>query len=179
MILVNVNGNLQELMLAGALLAGPSGNSSRVNPSSEFMRNASVRGTSSTGSSVTFFPGDFEETSDHEKQMRDLETTLTTCTDSDQAPTPEVLALARVVLSDALGMNLRPTRVNVSIDGGAIVQFVQGRRYADIELLNTGEVMGVITQPGLQPNVWTIDIQDPQWSTESLESIHSALYNAP
>lgn len=79
--------------------------------------------------------------------------------DGDDAEAPNAMAVnrARRVLDRLFAFNLKPSRVVASADGGVGLLFSgKERRYADIECLNTGEMLAVTSDRVSEPQVWTI-----------------------
>lgn len=50
-----------------------------------------------------------------------------------------------------------PAKIVASAEGGVAVCFVEGDKYADIECLNSGEILGVISNRRDRPTVWEIE----------------------
>jgi len=74
-----------------------------------------------------------------------------------EGPSPVAIELANSVLSVLKSKGVPPTKVVASGEGGVGICFVSGEKYADIECLNTGEILGVTTNRRDRPNVWSID----------------------
>lgn len=73
------------------------------------------------------------------------------------APPSEIARLqAKIILGYLQDQNLEPSRVIASAEGGVVLCFIHGDRYADIECLNSGEVLGVISNRRDRPNVWDV-----------------------
>ena len=51
---------------------------------------------------------------------------------------------------------LVPTRIVPSAEGGIAVCFVHGDRYADLECLNSGEILAVTYRGVAEPLVWEV-----------------------
>jgi hypothetical protein len=67
--------------------------------------------------------------------------------------------LAREIAQDILlvATNIvMPSRVAASAQGGVGICFYNGNKYADIECLNTGEVLAAISDRSGRPEVWQI-----------------------
>jgi hypothetical protein len=82
--------------------------------------------------------------------------------DSYDAPKPNLAAResARHVLEILNGHNRLPTAVVPSAEGGVGFAFSgKANRYADIECLNSGEMLAVISDRVSEPEVWTIGIE--------------------
>jgi hypothetical protein len=72
-------------------------------------------------------------------------------------PSSLVLALARAILRQLETEALEPDRVVASAEGGVAICFVHGSKYSDIECLNSGEILGVISNRRDHPFVWEVD----------------------
>lgn len=64
---------------------------------------------------------------------------------------------AWLVLQQLGDDDLIPAKVVASAEGGVAVCFVDGDKYADIECLNSGEILGVISNRRDRPVVWEIE----------------------
>ena len=60
-----------------------------------------------------------------------------------EPPSREALATAGELLGMLIEEDLEPTRVVPSVEGGVVFDFIYAKRYAAIEILNTGEVTEV------------------------------------
>jgi hypothetical protein len=74
---------------------------------------------------------------------------------------------ARQVLLACRGTVL-PTNVVASAQGGIGVCFYRGKKYGDIECLNTGEILATISDGSGRPKVWEVK---PTEKARTLESI--------
>ena len=74
-----------------------------------------------------------------------------------ESPKATALAQARSVLQQFEIENMEPTQVVASVEGGVAICFVSGNKYSDIECLNGGEMLGVISNRKDRPTVWQID----------------------
>lgn len=74
----------------------------------------------------------------------------------DDAPSREALFFANLVIEQLQRDELAPAKIVESVDGGVAICFVAGDKYADIECLNTGEILGVTTNRRDRPSVWEI-----------------------
>jgi hypothetical protein len=79
--------------------------------------------------------------------------------DSYDAPVPEAAAFrqAGAALEILNDLDLRPDRITPSAEGGIAFVFAREERYADLECLNTGEILAVKCDRGGEPEVWTVD----------------------
>jgi hypothetical protein len=77
---------------------------------------------------------------------------------SDAGPPSDfATAWARLVLDQLQSDRLLPTRVVASAEGGIGLCFVDGSKYADIECLNSGTILGVISDKSARPVVWEVE----------------------
>lgn len=74
------------------------------------------------------------------------------------APAPELKAieLARIILNRFHKISAMPDKIVATAEGGAAICFAEGDKYADIECLNGGAVLGVTTDRRGRPDVWEI-----------------------
>jgi len=73
-----------------------------------------------------------------------------------EGPTDVVYKGALEALQQLQEDEVAPSRVVASAEGGIAICFVLGDKYADLEFLNTGEVLGVTTSRHDRPVVWEI-----------------------
>ncbi len=84
-----------------------------------------------------------------------------------QAPNAEARACAAEILILLQGRSLAPSTIVPSSEGGVAICFVDSGTYADIECLNTGEILAVTYQGNDEPHVWDVGRKD--------EAIRSAI----
>jgi hypothetical protein len=72
-------------------------------------------------------------------------------------PSSLTLAFARAILRQLETEALEPDRVVASAEGGVAICFVHGSKYSDIECLNSGEILGVISNRRDHPFAWEVD----------------------
>jgi hypothetical protein len=77
--------------------------------------------------------------------------------DHSEPPAEFAIMWAQVVMQQLQGDSLAPTRVVASAEGGIGICFVDGNRYADIECLNSGAILGVTSNKRARPIVWEIE----------------------
>jgi hypothetical protein len=53
---------------------------------------------------------------------------------------------------------LEPTRVSASVEGGVAISFVKNGKYADVECLNSGEILAVTYEKNGAPDVWQVSL---------------------
>ncbi len=84
-----------------------------------------------------------------------------------EPPNEKARTKAAQILSNLEVAALLPTRLVPSAEGGVGFCFVEADRYADIECLNTGEILAAMYCGQQDPDVWEID--------HSSESIQAAI----
>ena len=72
-------------------------------------------------------------------------------------PNSTALVWGRTVLEVLLNMNFPPTRILPSVEEGVGICFISGKKYADIECFNTGEIVAVTSDGQGNPNVWEVN----------------------
>ena len=72
-------------------------------------------------------------------------------------PASAATTWARLFLQAFRKDELIPTRVVASAEGGVAICFVNGKKYADIECLNTGVILGVTSNSRDRPIVWKVE----------------------
>lgn len=77
--------------------------------------------------------------------------------DGAEPPTLHAVAWAQLVLQQLELDDVLPTRVVASVEGGIGICFVDGNKYADIECLNSGAILGVISNKTDRPCVWEVE----------------------
>ena len=77
--------------------------------------------------------------------------------DGAEKPSDYAIAWASTMLEQLLIDELPPTRVVASAEGGVAICFVNGDKYADIEFLNSGEILGVVSNRRDRPLAWEVD----------------------
>jgi hypothetical protein len=93
----------------------------------------------------------------HFAKLDKIEVTPSLWVDGAEHPDALALAWARYVLQRLQEDDLPPTRVVASAEGGIAICFVKGDKYADIECLNNGEMLGVTTNRRHRPSAWQIE----------------------
>ena len=96
--------------------------------------------------------------------------------DSYGAEPPNATAMdsAAQLLGILRSLDLPPTRVVPSSEGGVGICFVNGKAYADIESLNSGELLAVMYSGAEEPQVWEIT-QNEESIREAVEQIRGHL----
>ena len=94
---------------------------------------------------------------EHIEKLKAIETDLSLIPEHADKPNMQALGLAWVIIRQLWKVEVPPTKVVASAEGGVAVYFVAGQKYADIECLNSGEILGVTTNRRDRPNVWEIE----------------------
>lgn len=76
----------------------------------------------------------------------------------DDAEQPTLLSVvwAKLALDELALMDFVPTKILASAEGGIGICFVAGSRYADIEFLNSNDILAVTSNGGGDPRVWEV-----------------------
>jgi len=93
----------------------------------------------------------------HFSKLRRLQTEPSLWPVDAERPSTESLAWAQAVLRQLVGRHLSPTRIVASVEGGTAICFVDGKKYADIESLNSGVILGVLSDKRGRPIVWEVE----------------------
>lgn len=82
--------------------------------------------------------------------------------DSYGAPPPSEKALANTkrLLEEFLRADRVPSAVVPSAEGGAGLCFIERDRYADVECLNSGEILGAMYRGQENPEIWDVSIEE-------------------
>jgi hypothetical protein len=73
-----------------------------------------------------------------------------------EAPNKLAIQRAHVLLNALMDANLLPHAIAPSAEGGIGFVFRQGQLYADVECLNNGHVLAVISDGQGEPEVWEV-----------------------
>ena len=76
--------------------------------------------------------------------------------DGAEKPSNYAIALASAMIEQLFVDELPPTRVVASAEGGVAICFVNGNKYADVEFLNTGKILGVVSNRRDKPVAWEV-----------------------
>jgi hypothetical protein len=77
-----------------------------------------------------------------------------------QPPTAEARDCAREILILLQSQSFPPSTIVPSSEGGVAICFLESDKYADIECLNTGEILAVTYKGNDEPYVWDVDLED-------------------
>lgn len=90
----------------------------------------------------------------------------------EDPPSQHAIGAAGHVLRSFLSSHLIPDGVLASAEGGVAICFVRGDKYADIECLNSGEVLAVTSTRNKHPHAWAL--RDISIDSESAAQIISS-----
>ena len=120
---------------------------------------------------------DYAGFSTHTNKLKALATDNSLWPEDADPPSELALAWANVVINQLCDDNLLPTRIVASAEGGVGICFVDGNRYADIECLNTGAILGVISNRSDRPIVWSVQ-QDARGIARASERIREFMFTS-
>lgn len=111
----------------------------------------------------------------HIQKLADISKNQGLSTDIEEKPSLKALYFARLVIEQLQKDELAPAKIVESVEGGVAFCFVAGDKYADIECLNTGEILGVTTNRRDRPSVWEVQ-QDQGEIARATERIREFIY---
>jgi hypothetical protein len=94
----------------------------------------------------------------HKRTSRFIDQLQALSTDSRAEPaSSSALECAREVLRQLEMGSLHPIKISNAAEGGVAICFANREKYADIECLNSGEILGVISNRRDHPIVWEVE----------------------
>jgi hypothetical protein len=114
----------------------------------------------------------------HFAKLKQIETDRALWVEDSPGPSPQALGWAQVVLQRLRENELPPTRVVASAQGGVAICFLKGKKYADIECLNTGAILGIISDEHDRPVAWEIG-PDPDRISQASVRIRAFIDSSP
>lgn len=111
-------------------------------------------GTTNECVGVTGYGKEFAE---HYAKLNQIVADRALWPENAERPADMAVGWAWVVIQQLIEDELVPTKVVASAEGGVAVCFVVGDKYADIECLNSGEILGVVSNRRDRPSVWKIE----------------------
>jgi len=93
----------------------------------------------------------------HFAELQALEVNQTLWVEGAEPPNDFALAWARLFLQRLQSDDFLPAGVLASAEGGVGIYFVDGNKYADIECLNSGVILGVISNRRDRPFAWQVE----------------------
>jgi hypothetical protein len=114
----------------------------------------------------------------HFVKLKQIENDRTLWVEDSPGPSPQAMGWAQVVLQRLKASEFEPTRVVASAQGGVAFCFLKGKKYADIECLNNGSILGVISDEYGRPVAWEIGA-DPNSISEAAARIRAFVVSSP
>jgi hypothetical protein len=93
----------------------------------------------------------------HFSKLKALATNQSLWPENSEPPSDFATTWMHAIIQQLQADNLFPTRVVASAEGGTGICFIVGNNYADIECLNAGTILGVISNKRDRPIVWAIE----------------------
>jgi hypothetical protein len=93
----------------------------------------------------------------HFAKLHEMENNGALVPEGSDAPSTDSIAFADRVLQYLLRIEFVPSRVVASAEGGVAICFLRCDMYSDIECLNSGEILGVISNRKDRPTVWELE----------------------
>jgi hypothetical protein len=118
---------------------------------------------------------EYDPFAQHYRQLWALPSNRSLWSADAEPPSEESVAWAQAVMQKLEIDALVPTRVVASAEGGVAICFVDGDNYSDIEILNSGQLLGVTTDRVNRPVVWEIqpDARDIARATATIRAFIS------
>jgi hypothetical protein len=83
--------------------------------------------------------------------------------DSDP-PSRLAITLAKKLIDQCKAVDLKPTRVSASAEGGVALSFRNSGMFASLECLNSGEIVGLTSDGTGNPHAWEVGKQEQHLS---------------
>jgi len=129
----------------------PSGDNS---PALKIIRNCF---TDSTSNEYIGIYGLGKEFSKHYAKLNQIRFDRALWVENAEPPTESAVSWAWLVIEELFKVEFVPNKIVASAEGGVAICFVSGDKYADIECLNSEEILGVISNRRDRPSVWKIE----------------------
>lgn len=91
-----------------------------------------------------------------------------------EPPNSTALYWGRIVIEILTSINFPPSNISASAEEGINIYFICDEKYADIECLNTGEILAVNSNRRDHPDVWQVN-RSKEDIKRSLEKIRAYL----
>jgi hypothetical protein len=104
--------------------------------------------------STTVNESEFDE---HYAKLKSIATDSSLWLDGSEPPEENTLRWAQIALQFFELSKIEPIRVVSSAEGGVAICCVEGDKYADIEFLNSGVILGVVSNKRDRPVAWEIE----------------------
>jgi hypothetical protein len=107
-----------------------------------------------------YFIGVVDEFTPHFAKLAELKANPRLWQDDAERPDETALSCAEIVLSKFREYSIVPSSIVASTEGGVAICFVNGDKYADIECLNSGAILGVSSNRRDIPVAWEVEPTD-------------------
>lgn len=98
----------------------------------------------------------------HIQKLDEIRSNQTKLQDGIEDPSELSIRLADIVIEQLEKSELLPAEVVASAEGGVAFCFMNGDKYADIECLNSGEILAVTTNRRDRPSVWEVQLNQSE-----------------
>ncbi len=107
-------------------------------------------------------------------KVKALELNQSLWVEGTEPPSEFALTWARAFIQQLEADDFSPTGVVASAEGGVGIYFVDGDKYADLECLNSGAILGVISNRSDRPVAWEVE-QDARGLARASERVREFL----
>src|SRR5277367_6552075 len=97
-----------------------------------------------------------DEFAEHFAKLAEVTVDSSLWLEGSELPNDVSVVWGKIILQKFREYALPPSRVVATADGGIAICVVRGDKYADIECLNSGEILAVISDRKSSPIVWEI-----------------------
>lgn len=98
-----------------------------------------------------------KEFADHVARLQELAINSKLWVEGTEGPSFLALARAQMILQQFWREEMVPDRVVASAEGGIAICFINGNKYGDLECLNAGSILGVVSNRRDRPNAWEVE----------------------
>ncbi|PWT80591.1 MAG: hypothetical protein C5B44_05170 [Acidobacteria bacterium] len=144
----------------GLIIAAPApsyhSDSSALHP--RYLAAFSRSSNASTGS--YYFIGTVDGFTPHFAKLDEIKTNPRLWPADAEQPEEVATTCAGIVLNKFREYNLVPSSVVASTEGGIAICLINGNKYADIECLNSGAILGVTSNRRDVPVAWEVEATD-------------------
>ena len=98
-----------------------------------------------------------KEFADHLARLQELAINSRLWVDGTEGPSALALDRAQTILQHFWREEMVPDRVVASAEGGVAICFVNGNKYGDLECLNAGSILGVVSNRRDRPSAWEVE----------------------
>jgi hypothetical protein len=98
----------------------------------------------------------------HILKLAEISSNKLQLSEGTEEPSKIAIQIANLVIKQLEKSEFPPAEIVPSAEGGVAFCFIDGDRYADIECLNSGEILGVTTNRRDRPSVWEIQLNQSE-----------------